>query len=251
MTNPGTNPYGSLHSPRAHDQPMPEYFEPNSSRSTLLMSCSFCDLAFNDLTIYNNHVLLFHQKLFDHNQSSLTSHKNPNTILCLQPTDEIRDIASPYLNTDESSYPSFDDVCTPQLDGAIELPSPTESMRTREANYSLNQNKQWRGIQDDANLIDYDVNLNNYEENATIKCSSGFFLQVAKPCFASLAKHYVISCMDVAMTVSDITITYDQNQLEVYRLLHFSLMNHQENLGVVAVHLYITIHKQYKSKVVL
>ena len=44
--------------------------------------------------------------------------------------------------------------------------------------------------------------------------------------------------MDIAFTVTDVTITNDRNKLEVYRLLHFSLMSHRDNLGVVAVHLY-------------
>ena len=75
----------------------------------------------------------------------------------------------------------------PQVDGPLDLSTPN-GPNIQEANYCLNKNKQVTGIQNDATLIDYDVELNNFEENATIKCSSGFYAQVAKPFFASLAK---------------------------------------------------------------
>ena len=64
--------------------------------------------------------------------------------------------------------------------------------------------------------------MNNNDQNATIKCSSGFYTQVAKACFVTLEKHSVLTKAKVVTTVNDIIKTFDTKGLEATRLLHFS-----------------------------
>ena len=130
-----------------------------------------------------------------------------------------------------------------QVDGLIDLPLSPGKVNSREANYMLNDNKQVKGIVQDAKLIDYEVEYNNNEENATIQCSSGFYKTVARPCFASLSVNSILSCMDVTIKVTNITPTYDKNKYEVVALIHFMLAIGQENLGIIAVHLYHSARK--------
>ena len=78
----------------------------------------------------------------------------------------------------------------PQSDGPIDIlgddvPGPG-LVRQRVSDYTFNHEKQSRAIEDDAILPDYEVTLNNFEENCNIKCSPGFYVQVARPCFSSL-----------------------------------------------------------------
>ena len=40
------------------------------------------------------------------------------------------------------------------------------------ANYALNTDMKMNNIREDANLNDYEVNINNNDKNITIKCSS-------------------------------------------------------------------------------
>ena len=138
------------------------------------------------------------------------------------------------------------DYFLPQVDGPLDELTPSSSnldMNFREEEFQLNQNKQVKELQDDANIQDFEVTINNYDENATIKCNSGFYFQVAKPSFSSLSRHTTLYCLDVSMTVTDITLSYDKNKYEVKRFMHFKLMNHQEDLAVIAVHLYHTTRR--------
>ena len=128
-----------------------------------------------------------------------------------------------------------------QLDGLNQdlfVFSNIASNSVRSANYTLNHEKQMTKIRNDASKNDYEVTINNNDENATIKCSSGFYIQVAKSCFVTLDKRSVLSQSDVAITVDDITVTNDKNGLEVTRLIHFSFMSEQKTIGGVAVHLH-------------
>ena len=130
----------------------------------------------------------------------------------------------------------------PQVDGPnqelyefSDLPSACSS---RSASYSLNQEKQTRKIIEDASLNDYEVTVNNADQNVTIKCSSGFYIQVAKASFVTLEKPTVLSSTNVTITVDDVIKIKDMNGLEATKLIHFSFLNEQVSLGGVAVHLH-------------
>lgn len=130
-----------------------------------------------------------------------------------------------------------------QVDGLYDLTiedscSSNTDPSIRYANFSFNQKKQTRAIQDDARLPDYDVTVNNHDENATIKCSPGFYLQVVKPCFFSLNKESIISSSNIVITISDMKSTYEKGDHEVNRKIKFTFKNQLENLGGVTVHLH-------------
>ena len=82
-----------------------------------------------------------------------------------------------------------------------------------------------------ASISDYEVHINNHDENCMIKCSSGFYSQVAKPCFSALDIHSVLNSQDTAMVVTEYRIFNDQNGFESTRFLRFSFMNNAECIG--------------------
>ena len=111
--------------------------------------------------------------------------------------------------------------------------SPT----VRTASFSLKQSKQVNKIREDAKLNDYEVTVNNGDQNVTIKCSSGFYIQVAKASFA-LDRSSSLSTGKIGISVDEIIITKDQNSLEATMLIHFSFKHEQARSGGVSVHLH-------------
>ena len=110
----------------------------------------------------------------------------------------------------------------------------------RTASYSLNQSKQIEKIRADAALNDYEVTVNNNDQNVTIKCSSGFYIQVAKASFVSIKKGSTFSTDKIGITADEVIFTNDQAGLEATKLVHFSFKSEQGGvvLGGVAVHLH-------------
>ena len=129
----------------------------------------------------------------------------------------------------------------PQYDGpgqdVFEIVDITDTSN-RTAGFTFNQDKQTEKIKKDAQINDYEVNINNNDENATIKCSTGFYIQVARASFVTLEKHSVISRGRIAITVDNVTITKDQSGVESTRLYHFSFMSELKSHGGVTLHLH-------------
>ena len=155
------------------------------------------------------------------------------------------------LSLDESGFSINDSYCVPpvepsafpQIDGALdELSfinnSYGSSSDVRTANYSLNQQKQIRGIVKDACLNDYEVNVNSNHESCTIKCSAGFYDQAGRPSFSTLERHSVLNFSNFALTVIEVIITNDMNGYEAFRKLKFTVLTHKDDYGSVTVHLY-------------
>ena len=134
------------------------------------------------------------------------------------------------------------DNLIPQLDGLdlhlfdFSSNPPTNSVRS--ATYSLNKDKQITKIVKDAEKQDYEINVNNNEENVTIKCSTGFYIQVAKPSFVTLENGSVLSNSNIVVMLTDVTKTNDLNGLETTLLLKCSLLSDRQTLGCVSVHLH-------------
>ena len=128
----------------------------------------------------------------------------------------------------------------PQFDGpGQELFEFTDGFNVnRTAGFTFNQEKQTEKIKKDTKINDYEVNINNSDQNATIKCSTGFYIQVARACFVTLDKTSIITRGKTAITIDDVTITKDQAGVESTRLFHFSFMSDLKSLGGVAVHLH-------------
>ena len=108
----------------------------------------------------------------------------------------------------------------------------------RSSNYTLNQDKQTEKIVKDALKNDYEISVNNDDQNVTIRCNSGFYLQVAKPCFTTLDNGSVFTKAGIAVALDDVKITHDKNKTEATRLLHFSFMTNLVSCGGVRIHLH-------------
>ena len=168
---------------------------------SIATTCKFCKLIFESVSKLNHHI---HQK-----------HKEA------QPT-----IISPITQLDGFDLDSFD----------FDNENPNTSRRT--TNYKLNQIKQTGKIIKDANKSDYDIVVNNNEQNSTIRCSSGFYVQVGRPCFSSLENGSVLNTSSIVITVDDITKTSDLNGTETNLIMLFSFKNSLQTCGGVRVHLH-------------
>ena len=185
-----------------------------------VVACEFCDLSFNDSSNLKNHITLFHSNSSQDYQIYPWLH--PDLKMHVDSVNHLQNI--PQVDGPNQELYEFSD-----------LPSACSS---RSASYSLNQEKQTRKIIEDASLNDYEVTVNNADQNVTIKCSSGFYIQVAKASFVTLEKPTVLSATNVTITVDDVIKTKDMNGLEATKLIHFSFLNEQVSLGGVAVHLH-------------
>ena len=58
----------------------------------------------------------------------------------------------------------------------------------------------------DASKNDYDISINNDDQNATVKCSSGFYIQVARASLGSLLSPSVLACGDIVFNEEEVTV---------------------------------------------
>ena len=91
----------------------------------------------------------------------------------------------------------------------VELPEK-ENVNVRSSKYSLNHKRQTKRIEADALLPDFDVRLNNNNENDNIKCSPGFYAQVVKPCFNAIDEHSILSLNNITVNVSNVSTLKDK-----------------------------------------
>ena len=216
-----------------------------------LISCEFCGLTFVDYGIFNLHLSNFHPQNYefeiterngvnlfiDHQSCESTSAASSPASFKSANSTALSDYSVSSISDMLDFYPSDRIV---QLDGAhdISLMSGQSHHNVYLADYALNQEKQLRKIRDDASIPDMDLIVNNNDQNCLIKCSSGFYIAVVRPCFSPFEKHFVMSCYDIAITVTEVSSTYDKNGLEANRKVKFSFMSHFDNLGGVFVHLH-------------
>ena len=194
------------------------------------LHCYNCDLSFEQFCDLSEHVKNFHNdenfnpcvdcELFFHTSSALEVH----------------------IVKDHERMQQFDGPIQEQYDfsdSTILDIVPNESEPTvRTAKYAFNKNKQMKEIKKDAKIPDFDVTVNNDDENCTIKCSSGFYIQVARSSFTTIDRTTVITIDNVAISVQEVKITTDKNNHEANRLIHFLFFSHMEPHGGVAVHLH-------------
>ena len=191
----------------------------NNHNDTNFFSCKNCRLTFINLDDLNFHIELEHDEPVSTfpQCSNLLDDRNSH-----EPIDP--DPLSPIPQYDGPS----DELST--------LLDPHTS--TRIANYSLNQQKQTDKIVKDAALTDYDVTVNNNEMNVTIKCSPGFYLQVAKPSLLALQDNTFLSKDRISIILTKSTKTKDHNGVENNHLLNFSMTSANDLECSVAVHLH-------------
>lgn len=167
----------------------------------LSQHCHLCDFAFETCDQLDNHFDIVHAP-------------------CLEP------------------IPQYDGPLD-ELTASLTKPGPSSSSHTcRTAKYTFNQQKQTDKIKDDALIDDFDININNKDQNATVKCSSGFYLQVARAYLGYLEDKTVLSCESIAITVDKSVVTKDQLGIEATKQIAFTFMLNQKFLGGVSVHLH-------------
>ena len=165
------------------------------------IACDFCNLVFLSESKLNYHIKEKHNEAQDLN-------------------------ISPIVQLDGLDLDSFD------------FDNGGSNTTKRTTNYKLNQSKQTEKIIKDANKSDYDITINNNDQNSTIRCSSGFYLQVGRPCFSSLVNGSVLNASSLTITVDDITKSNDLNGTETNLIIHFSFTNNLQSCGGVRVHLH-------------
>ena len=108
----------------------------------------------------------------------------------------------------------------------------------RAANFAFNKDKQTEKIKKDALINDFEVTVNNQDQNANVKCSSGFYLQVARSSLGTLKNNSILPCGKFTITVDKTTVTNEKNGIEATKLIHLSLSHEQKYLGGVTVHMH-------------
>ena len=207
---------------------IPNRYQKGSGKSCSRYKCQECELSFDNFGDLSEHIVTSHE-------SESYPCEECETIFLSLPALE-------YHFEEEHLIPPHAQLgdLIPQYDGPGQEANPytglpgTTSVRT--ASFTFNQAKQTEKITRDATLNDYEVNVNNSDENATVKCSSGFYIQVARASLGSLKNHSVLPCGDVAITVDNVTVTKDQIGTEATKLISFSFMSDQRSLGGVTVH---------------
>ena len=103
-----------------------------------------------------------------------------------------------------------------------------------------------KNLRQDADIPDFDTVINNYDENVNIKCSSGFFLEVARPAILSLSKQTCdtskLIIKNVKISCTNSRISLDNHNLQVNSTLFFNLHDciTEVLLGKVTVHIHVT-----------
>ena len=193
-------------------------------------------MAFNDKISLQAHIHNNHDPL---NQTAYSNQEHNVALPSLEHT-------TTFNNAEQHSEYDFlqaSDLCPiPQLDGPgqeiSEAASYPRSNDVRTAAYSFNQKKQTAKIKEDAAISDFEVNVNNGDQNATVKCSAGFYIQVARASLGTIENRSVLSSGNITITVDGVTVTEDLNRLEATKLITFSFMSGLKNLGGVKVHLH-------------
>ena len=170
--------------------------------------------------------------LCEHNESSHTAHEFYPCDVC----------EKTFVSLETLEDHITDVHSLQQLDGPIQElfdfagPSNQDSVRTKP--FALNRTRQINDIRKDSTIADFDITVNNHDENCTIKCSSGFYIQVAQSCFTTLKENTVLSIGGIVVSISQVTKSNDKSGSEVNRLLRFAFVSEHQSYGGVAVHLH-------------
>ena len=117
----------------------------------------------------------------------------------------------------------------------------------RHTEFAMKQSKLTKNLKKDATIINYDTLVNNYEENVNLKCSSGFYLQVANPALLALAKQSSnssspLAIKDLLIHCTNSRISLDSHDLLVNHTYFFEVLDRPLGnlLGKVTVHCHVT-----------
>ena len=137
----------------------------------------------------------------------------------------------------------------PQFDGPVanlndSIDVLDINVRTRIANFELNNEKQADKILKDSNNPDFTISCNDNNRNININCNSGFYLQVAKPTLLQLATGSIDSIDGIDIECQNVTKNKDLASHEYNLTLFFIII---EGTGKRAK---VTIHSHHSSRLV-
>ena len=150
--------------------------------------------------------------------------------------------------SDPRHLPTTTQLSTMNLSVSASLFTPvssstlTTTSNTRSTSYAMNPDYLVSRLVRDANL-DYDIlcEQNCNGQNVNVKCSSGFYLAIAKPTLSSISEGHSLSVQGIIATLSSSTTdTIDINGLVENRLLKISLKTATVptcSLGTLSIHL--------------
>ena len=107
--------------------------------------------------------------------------------------------------------------------GAVSANKNYSGVRTRVAEFELNQAKQTAGICKDALIKDFKVVTKDQDRSINIECSSGFYAQVAKPTLCSLSQDHIPPILGITVFCEDVTRSLDSLGHEFNRTMFFKL----------------------------
>ena len=141
-------------------------------------------------------------------------------------------------------YNEQPDAKIPQFDGNDSLDNnevtnnTSGDIRTKVAQFELNQAKQTAGIYRDALIQDFKVVHKDQDKNINIECSSGFYTQVAKPTICSLSQDYIPPILGFSIICTDITKNIDGSGHEYNITMFFKVCQDNGNSRKVPIHVH-------------
>ena len=142
----------------------------------------------------------------------------------------------------ESPIPQFDGNDSSAGDNPLINPSnpPTLGVRTRVANFELNQEKQTAEICRDALVQDFKITSKDQDKNINIECNSGFYAQVAKPTLCSLSQDHIPPVLNTSVFCENLTQNTDKHGYEFNRTIFFKLGEARK----------VTVHVHHSTRLV-
>ena len=110
------------------------------------------------------------------------------------------------------------------------------NVRTRVAEFELNQAKQTAGICKDAQIQDFKLVHKDQDKNINIECSSGFYAQVAKPTLCSLSQDFIPPILGFSIFCANITKNTDARSYEYSLTMFFKITQDNGNSTKVTIH---------------
>ena len=133
-------------------------------------------------------------------------------------------------------YDGNDSVDEATNDLIVGFGTNNTNIRTRTAQFELNQRKQTAGIYRDAQIEDFKVTYNDHGKNVNIECNSGFYAQVAKPTLSSLANDPIPPVLGFSIVCDNITKNIDALGHEFNLTVFFRVVQSNGNSTKVTVH---------------
>ena len=200
--------------------------------------CDRCELTFDTHSSLDEHVAEVHAPVHLYGPT-LSDHQSGQHDL--DDENELDMNASYRPDISENDQ----DLFIPQLDGVVDIPSDSStvsqypSIQTRQtfytqlassskaphehvrlAPYTLNKEKQIKGLGKNANAPDFTVDVTN-ETNASVHCSTGFYEAVVKPALLGLGEGYSDVVGGVPLRCVGVTIKRDQLGRNINHVLRF------------------------------